>query len=157
MYTFKDGVLSAIAHDLKLGCPSPSVVFDGASVQCDIDPRSLFVEGTMHHGRCAPDGLTDRDKGRIQRTIQKEILCVSHYNRIRFQGQLSDSIVSGRLEIRGQERDIKFGVSRRDTTYTGRVEIRPSRWGIQPYKAFMGAIKLKDRVLIEWSYEWSDD
>ena len=32
----------------------------------------------------------------------------------------------------------------------GQVEFAPSRFGIQPYRAFLGALKLDDRVRVSW-------
>ena len=105
----------------------------------------------MKAGHVYPDDLSSRDKTKIRKTIQKEILAVMQYPNIRFEGEYSDGLCTGNLTLKGLSHKIKFGVSIQDGECTGRVEIRPTRWGIKPYKALMGAIKLQDRVVIEFT------
>ncbi len=150
VYTFKEGLLSAVAHDLRLTCDPPMVQMEAGHILCEVDPSSLSVEGVMRNGQLCPDDLKPKDKRTIFTTIQRDILSVSKHPVINFEGILSEGSVSGSLNLKGARREIKFGVSQSEDGYFGRVEIRPSLWGIKPYRALMGAIKLQDRIIIEF-------
>jgi hypothetical protein len=58
--------------------------------------------------------------------------------------------VQGELELLGRWQPIEFPFSESSGKVTGEVELRPSRWGIEPYKALLGAIRLQDRVLVRF-------
>jgi polyisoprenoid-binding protein YceI len=53
--------------------------------------------------------------------------------------------VQGTLTIVGTERPASFQLKlAEDGRVTGRVPVTQSEWGIKPYRAFMGALKVRD-------------
>ena len=56
--------------------------------------------------------------------------------------------VRGTLELVGRSAPLELTLRARDGRLVGEVEFKPSRWGIKPYKALAGAIKLQDRVKV---------
>ena len=54
--------------------------------------------------------------------------------------------VGYKVGFTGKATQDQFGIPE----VTGEVTLTPTRWGIKPFKALMGAIKLKDRVLIRF-------
>jgi polyisoprenoid-binding protein YceI len=56
--------------------------------------------------------------------------------------------VSGALEIRGRKAPVAFDLTVRDGLACGDVELTPSRWGIEPFTALLGAMAVQDRVVV---------
>lgn len=150
VFTFKEGLLSRVAHDLCLDVGRFQVKVDDDAVAATFEIESLTVDGVMKKGRLDRTGLNKRDMGQIQRTIRTEIFQAQRHGLISFAGKRDGDRVSGTLEMKGRRAPIEFAVRGEGETVTGRVELRPSRWGIRPYKALLGAIKLKDRVVVEF-------
>jgi polyisoprenoid-binding protein YceI len=59
--------------------------------------------------------------------------------------------VNGELELAGQKQPLAFDVAKQNGGYQGEIEIQPSRWGVDQYKAMLGAIRLKDQVKIRFA------
>ena len=55
--------------------------------------------------------------------------------------------------MRGRTQEISVKISRADQRYQGSVELIPTRWGIPPFKAVGGTIKLQDRVRVEFDLD----
>ena len=150
-----------MAHDLQLTVGKWSLELDGSALFGSFDPSSLKVDGAVKNGRLDPKGLKEKDLRTIEDTIRGEILAARSNPRITLQAHLSgdpkNPVFKGSLAIRGKA--IDFEVQGRETA--GRLEIDteivPSRWGIPPYEALMGAIKLQDRVRVRVRVEqWLD-
>ena len=120
---------------------------DGAptAVTFEADPRSLQVlEG---HRGVKP--LTDSDRADIRSNIDQKIL---HGQPIRFNSSAVE-LSSGRMAVRGE---LTMAGSTRPATFelqlgadghvTGTLPVTQSEWGIKPYRAFMGALKVRDAV-----------
>jgi len=148
VFTFKEGLLSRIAHDLRLDVGRFDVRLDGERVKASFETTSLTVDGVMKKGRLDRNGLNKRDMSQIQRTIRDEIFHSNRFPQISFEGVREGSRISGTLEMKGRRADLAFDIGSNPAQWTGRVELRPSRWGIPPYKALMGAIKLKDKIVV---------
>ncbi|HLT38970.1 MAG TPA: YceI family protein [Enhygromyxa sp.] len=153
VFTYKEGLLSRVAHDLRLHVEprGVSVTRTGDSVFAEIDPSALLVDGAVRDSRV--DALGDRDHQKILETVGREILLIDRHPKIRFSGAVNDRgqalEVRGELELLGVARPLSFSATREDRRIRARVSLRPSDWGIRPYKALAGAIRLQDRVLVE--------
>ncbi|MBO0891527.1 MAG: YceI family protein, partial [Acidothermales bacterium] len=122
-----------------------------SAVTLEVDVASLEVrEGT---GGVKP--LTDSDRRDIQRNIRQKILHTDQHPSISFRstrvGGTPDAVtVDGELTIVGTTQPV---VARGSVGDDGRVHgtatVAQSRWGIKPYTAFLGALKLRDEVEIE--------
>ena len=47
VFTFKEGLLSSIAHDLRLSLPQFEISFNGADVDATFNLKSLAVDGAV--------------------------------------------------------------------------------------------------------------
>ena len=151
VFTFKDGLLSSIAHDLRLTLERFEVLVDGETVKARFYPATLNVDGPMRGGRLDEAGLSARVRREIHGNICDKILQIDRFPEISFEGQLAGpSAVRGALTMKGRKVDLTIQVFRRDDGYVGHAELSPSRWGIAPFKALLGAIRLQDRVRIEF-------
>lgn len=156
IFTFKRGILSKMAHDLRIrvegfeirpGEPGP----DGAAVEADFVPERFVVEGPIKHGHLDESGLSPADKREIATTMRDKILASAP---VRFRGTARESAdaysVDGTLTMAGRDGSVVFKLARQGDRLLGEVELEPSRWGIQPYKAMLGAIQLQDRVRVDF-------
>lgn len=122
-----------------------------SSVSVNVDVDSLEVrEGT---GGVKP--LTDSDRAEIKRNIREKILRPSQHPTITFQsasvaGTQEALTVAGELTILGTSRPVTVRGSVDDDGWLrATAAVQQSQWGIKPYSAFMGALKLADEVAIE--------
>ena len=150
VFTFKAGLLSRVAHDLRLSIPGASIVRDGPTLRGQVALSSLQVDGVMRDGRLDAAGLSARDRASIRRTATETLLDVARHPVATFEGTRTASALQGRLSFRGRSVHVQLPVS------DGRViaTLRPSAWGIAPYRALMGAIQLQDRVRVEIPIPW---
>ena len=151
IFTFKDGLLSKIAHDLQISAPEFRVTVEGEALHAEVALNTLVVDGAVKAGRLCPDTLSAKDKREILQNLARDVLELSRYPRARFEGAAAEQgdgslSVSGALELHGQRRPLCFGLQRVDERLCGRFSLRPSAWGIKPFKALMGALKVQDRV-----------
>jgi polyisoprenoid-binding protein YceI len=121
-----------------------------SSVTVTVDVDSFAVrEGT---GGVKP--LTDGDRAEIKRTLQREILHTDRHPSITFQstqvtGTLESFAVQGELTIRDQTRPVTVrGEAAGDDRVRGGATVVQSQFGVKPYSAFLGALKLADEVEI---------
>ncbi|MDH5670566.1 MAG: YceI family protein [Myxococcales bacterium] len=153
VFTFKAGFLARVAHNLRLTLERFKLEVTSKRIEGHFDLTSLRVEGAMAGGQLAPGALSADDRRTIERNMAEEILHLSRWPRAHFRGALAEGSatrlrVDGALELHGVTADISCHLELGERL-RGKVELRPSRWGIPPYRAMAGALKLQDRVEIE--------
>lgn len=152
VFTFKDGLLSAVAHDLRLTLDRFELEVDpeAGTVTGRFWPASARVEGAMKNGQLDAGGLSERERREIHDNLTDKILKTDRNPEVRFQGRLAVDApvgrVDGTLTLAGRDAPVTVTLRREGGRYRGEAELAPSRWGIPPFKALMGAIKLQDRV-----------
>ena len=151
--TYREGAVSKVGHDLVLDVTSwQATVTSGedsspTSVELSADPRSLRVRDG--HGGVKP--LSDKDRGDITKNIEKKVLGgdgidfrSTGVERPGGDGRIE---VSGELRIAGTARPLSFGLEiGPDGHVEGTVPLRQSDWGIKPFTALMGALKVRDDI-----------
>jgi hypothetical protein len=143
------------AGTYKLGPDNASLreetlkVGDNSGLALSADPTSLRVR----EGKGGMQALTDDDKEDIHKTIDKDVLKKKD---ISFASSSVESAgdglsVSGDLELGGKSKPVTFELSESGGTLTGTAPINQSDWGIKPYSAMFGALKVDDeiRVVVE--------
>lgn len=153
VFTFKAGLLARVAHDLRLTAHKHEVTLEAHRIHGYCAADSLTVDGAMGPHGLDPSALSDKDKRQILETIQSEILDSRRYPRIEFEGQVEKRgpqqlVVSGNLRLKNQNRLIVTELVHRGDCLQATFELKPSEFGIAPYKALAGAIKLDDRVRV---------
>lgn len=155
--TFKQGLLSKVAHDLLLQVERFEVLTDGTRVEARFELGSLGVEGVMRDGVFDPHGLSEGDRRDIVGNIQNKIVHTKEHPTARLVARAertgSGFRLKGDLSLAGQTRDIEIDVRAEAGRWRGQVELVPTRWGIEPFKALLGAIKLQDRVVVRFDLE----
>jgi hypothetical protein len=157
VFTFKEGLLSKVAHDLCLACPGVRVRTDGVEVEAELELATLGVLGAMRDGKLDPDVLSPKDKAEIEGNVRNKILITEHYPQASFRGRaISEGTrheVLGQLTLTGKAVAVSLVVNEEGGRYRGELELVPSRWGIAPFKAMLGAIRVADRVLVRFDFE----
>ncbi len=151
VFTFKDRgkLLSPVAHDLRL-CAGPfALERDGEAVTVRCRPTAFSVDGKVVAGG-GVEPLREKDHREILDNVRRKVLRADRASEIVFQGRFADGRVRGDLHLAGRVAPVDFVVTELYGRLRGRVELQPSRWGIAPFKALLGAIKLEDRVAVEF-------
>ncbi|MGC9539798.1 YceI family protein [Streptomyces sp. UG1] len=158
--TSRAGLGRKAGHDLTLEAArwsgNATVVTsdpEKSSVSVTVETASLTVrEGT---GGLKP--LTDADKAEINRTLEGEALLhtARHptitFHSTRITGTPDSFQITGELTIKGRTQPVTVhGGSDGDGMVCGWATVTQSTWGIKPYSAFLGALKLADDVRIEY-------
>ena len=117
--TFKEGVLSTVAHDLELRVGAFSIDVDDASHAIDarFDLRSLRVVRAMKDGRESPGALSDKDKREIERNLEKDVLDLRRWPEARFvstrvRGDGAAWLIDGDLTLCGKTRTVSTRATR---------------------------------------------
>ncbi len=152
IYTFKEGLLSAVAHDLKITA-SATLHRDGAEVRLEVDPRSLRVQCAMKDGEEAPEVLSARDRKKIDKLIVSDVLAVRRHPTLRYTGTIEGDHVVGSLELAGTRRSLQVPWQEQDGGgVAGEVRLDQRDFGITPYKAMLGTLKVQPQVRIAYAF-----
>jgi polyisoprenoid-binding protein YceI len=122
----------------------------GSAVSAEIDVASLEVrEGT---GGVKP--LTDSDRAEIGGTM-REILDAGSHPSITFRstkvaGAPEAFTVEGDLTIMDQTQPVTVQAEVTGGRLRGHAIVAQTDWGIKPYSAFFGALRLADEVRVEF-------
>jgi hypothetical protein len=154
VFTFKEGLLSPIAHDLRLRLDRFEISHDETAVEGRFWPDSLVVEGAIEHGRLNENVLSAAQRDEIRDNIRRKILSTDLHPQARFRAKVvargETYELDGVLELVGLPQPVALSVRARDGRLQGELEVRPSQWGIKPFRALLGAIRLADRVRVHF-------
>jgi hypothetical protein len=140
IFTFKEGILSAVAHDLEIDVGRFTVEIDRAARTADarFDATSLKV--------IAPTHLSSRDRATIEKTIVDEVLLARRWPEIRYRARATDErTLTGTLTLHGRERTIDCIT---DGATTAEAHIHQPDFGIKPYTAMLGTLRIKPDVIV---------
>jgi polyisoprenoid-binding protein YceI len=121
---------------------------DGSSVVATIDVGSLEVR----EGAGGVKPLTDGDRSEIKQTLQEILDTAGHptitYRSMQVAGTPASFTIEGDLTLRGVTRPVTVSGALDGDRVGGGATVVQSRFGIKPYSAFFGALKLADEVEI---------
>jgi hypothetical protein len=151
VHTERAGAAAKAGHDLLLHVTAWEATLslaDEPAMELVADSRSLrVVEGTG-----GMQALQEEDIASIHQTIDEEVL---GRQEIRFRstgvrlhgGTLH---VDGKLTLAGATHPISFDLAVADDgELSATAVVTQSAWGIKPYSALFGALKVKDEVRVE--------
>ncbi len=157
--TYKEGLLSSFAHDLRIKVTSFNIDLGGTDnfIRAEFDVRSLRVECAVVDGKDRPDLLSDRDRDEINKIIVSEVLDTEKHPAIYLVSSSvgkddSQYLVRGHLTVNGEKREISFTVRKEDGAhYVTDVSLHLPDFGIKPFSTLFGAVRLKPDILIHIS------
>jgi polyisoprenoid-binding protein YceI len=123
-------------------------------VHAQFDPRSIQVQCAMVDGHERPGEPNEGDKRKIEGHIVRDVLLADRYPTISFDSTgvqaLPDGYsVEGRLSLHGTQKTIAFVSKVREHRATARIGLEQSEFGIRPFSAMLGALRIKARVDVE--------
>lgn len=123
---------------------------ESSTVSVEVDIDSLEVREGL--GGVKP--LTDKDRADIKKTLRGILESESH-PKIRFAstsvtGSAESATVEGELTIRGATNPVTVEAELADGRVRGSATVAQTRWGIKPYTAFLGALKVADEIGVEF-------
>jgi hypothetical protein len=142
--TKRTGAASKAGHDLLIEVTSWSAMLDP-----DADPALTFTADSRSlrvlEGSGGIQSLGDDDRAGIEQTIDEEVLMGTP---IEFRSSsLEDGRVEGELELAGERHPIGFQLTAgEDGRLTTSATVRQSDWGMKPYSALFGTLKVADEV-----------
>ena len=148
--TSRTGTVAKAGHDLLIHVTKWRGTLetgDAPSVALDADATSLKVrEGTG--GMMA---LDDGDLANIEQTIDDDVLKRQDisFRSTRVESTADGLSVTGDLTLRGTTRPIAFDLSVGDGRAHGAAVVKQTDWGMKPYTALFGALKVADDVRVE--------
>jgi hypothetical protein len=156
IFTFKEGLLSAVAHDLKLRVERFEVSVDPDSVSARFEAASIRVVCARKHGADAPGTLSDKDRREIEANLEKDVLAARKFAEIRFTSTRVEPApdgyrVAGTLSLHGRERPLTVAVRREGERLVADVTLHQPDYGIKPYSAMLGTLKIKPDVQVRLS------
>ena len=146
-----------LAHDLILSPRSWRGTLNvdadnpaASSAELAIDARSIeileSVGGVM--------SLSDKDKGKIAKNMEEDVLQTNKFPELTFEstsvsGSAPNFNVAGNMTVRGTTRPVNVALNVNGSQVNATTSISQKDFGIKPFSAMMGAIKLRDDVDFE--------
>jgi polyisoprenoid-binding protein YceI len=171
VFTYREGALSALGHDLRLRATGFDIEILGDSVKARVDTSSLRVVTAMRGGAPVQGALSDRDKADIERNCAREVLEAHQHPEATFVSfELKQTeeralpatgggrrpehtiaaqwMVRGKLTIHGVSHEGTFEVRREGAKAVARIDVDLRSFGMKPYSAMLGALRVKPVVLV---------
>lgn len=161
--TGRSGLGRRAGHDLTLEATrwSGELTADPAdparsSVTVTVDPGSLQVAEAT--GGVMP--LTDTDRAEIVKNVRGKVLHTDAHPSITFrstavEGTPESFTVTGDLTIIGVTRPVTIRGRLAGDRLTGATTVVQSQWGIKPYSALFGQLRVADEVRVEFDLDVS--
>jgi len=162
VYTRREGLGARVGHDLTLQATrwSAEVELDPgdltrSSVSTTVDASSLEVL----EGRGGAIPLSEKDRADIRKNIAQKVLQVDRHPQITFRSTGVEAAspdrltLAGELTLAGTTRPVRLELQREAgedaDRLSGRVTITQTDWGIKPFSAMLGALKVSNDVEVE--------
>ncbi|MCC6764576.1 MAG: YceI family protein [Deltaproteobacteria bacterium] len=153
--TYKEGLLSAVAHDLEIRVTAFTITIDETAwrVEARFDATSLRVVGAVRDGVVDPRELSASDQRTIEGTIVRDVLDASRYPEIRFVSEAATGrgdvlAVRGRLDLHGHTRDVTVMAHRESPSWVAEARLHQPDFGIRPYSAMLGTLRVRADVVV---------
>jgi polyisoprenoid-binding protein YceI len=153
--TGKAGAASKAGHNLRIEVTSWRATLDVAedpsatAMALTADARSLRVR----EGTGGMQALGDDDMKSIEQTIDDEVLegsSIAFRSRRVEPGADGTLNVEGDLDLAGTTRPVAFALTGGDDgRLSGSARLKQTDWGIKPYSALFGTLKVVDEVDVE--------
>jgi polyisoprenoid-binding protein YceI len=146
-----------MAHDLVLmatqwnGTMNVDADNPGASsATLSVDARSIEIVEAVGGVK----SLSDKDRRDIGKNIDEKVLQTSKFPELRFEstsvsGAEPNYNAAGNMTIVGNTRPVNVAINVNGSDVTATTKISQKDFGIKPFSAMMGAIKLRDDVDFE--------
>lgn len=162
IFTFKDGLLSILAHDLKLKCSHFKITIECSpqdpslwqQVSATFDTTSIKTVCALKNGQENLTILSKQDYVDIERNIANDVLNLKKFLSINFKSDnISNSpdgfIIKGQLTICNVTRKINIPVKRSKDKYLIKMILDQTDFHIKPFSALMNTMKVKPKIIVK--------
>lgn len=153
VFTYKEGLLSAVAHDLKIRVTRFSIDIDqrARTAEASFDATSLRVVCAMANGKESKGTLSASQKREIEGNIVRDVLAAADFPEIRFKSTAVDDDddgfrVKGQLALHGKRKTVTVTVRKDGKSHIVTARVHQPDFGIRPYTALLGTLKVKADV-----------
>jgi len=151
--TGRHGAAAKAGHDLVIEVRQWSATLDiaddpaGSSAELSADASSLHVLA----GVGGMQVLGEDDKADIRKTIAKDVLPKKDiaFSSSSVSAEGHGLSITGSLSIGGTSNSVTFALTADGGSIVGSARVNQSDWGIKPYSALFGALKVNDEVEVE--------
>ena len=162
--TFREGLLSGLGHDLELAVAGFAIEVDeqARTVSATFDAGSLRVVRALRDGTELPEALSAADRASIEQSTRRDVLRADRHPEIRFRSTAAGALdggweVRGVLSLVGTERPLTVTLRRRGERWEAEVRLHTPDWGIRPYSALLGTLKVRADVVVRVSLPGSQN
>jgi hypothetical protein len=154
---YREGALAAVGHDLKLEVLDFSIEVDPGihSVVASLAAASFRVASGMADGKERLGSLSGGDKRTIEEHIVRDVLEAKRFPDIRFATtRIAPTSrgydVEGTLALHGVSRTVAFVAARTaQGRLLARIRLDQRDFGIRPFSALLGTLRVKAHVDVE--------
>lgn len=145
--TGRTGAVAKAGHDLRLEVTAWDATLEDGRIELRADATSLRVREATGGMQALDDG----DRANIETTIDDEVLKREPivFRSTQVEETPGGLHVDGELTLRGRTAPIAFDVAVADGTLSGAAIVKQTDFGIKPYSALFGALKVADEVRVE--------
>jgi hypothetical protein len=148
--TQKGGAAAMAGHNLVIEVTSWEATLDAgepATIELSADPGSLRVrEGSGGAQKLGDDDMADIDKTIVEEVLEGDPI-EFHSTSVERSGDALS--VKGDLTLAGRDHPLAFDLATAGGRLTGTATVKQSDWGIEPYTALFGTLKVLDEVEVE--------
>ena len=152
--TARSGAAAKAGHDLLIEVTAWQATIEAradpaaTSLSLTADARSLRVR----EGTGGMKSLNDDDKDNIRQTIDDEVLkgCAIAFRSTSARDSATGLDVDGELELFGRTQPVSFALQTGDGgRLSASTRLKQSDWGMKPYSALFGTLKVADELAVE--------
>jgi polyisoprenoid-binding protein YceI len=151
---FREGVAARMGHDLAFEVRdwSAKAFFDPSDLgSSSLEATASVASFSIVEAIGGAKALTRGDRADIKRNIEEKILDARRFPNVSLRTTAAapngtGMRVSADLTIGGATRPVDIVLTLTDGRARGVMTVVQSRWGIKPFSAFMGALKVRDAV-----------
>lgn len=153
VFTLREGLLARLGHDLRLSFARFDIACDRGNVDVRVDLGSLQVDGAIRDAVLDDAALSAADRSKILESAREEVLQVGRYPEARYTGAAHPTApghfaIEGTLALRDIRAPLSVSVVLRGRELVAECTLRPSLFGIKPFRALGGAIRIRDHARI---------
>jgi YceI-like protein len=147
VHTKRGGAAAKAGHDLELHVTAWEATLDleAGTAELSADGSSLRV----WKGTGGMQKLSDEDKENIHATIDQQVL---EKQNVSFRSDSVEAVsdgryrVEGELTLAGSTQPLSFDLVVDDGAVSGSATVTQTRWGMKPFSALFGTLKVLDEV-----------
>src|SRR5713226_8878179 len=151
--TYRAGLAKVVGHDLVIEVGRWS-----ANATVGEDPADTTITATADveslepvEGAGGVKPLTDDDRREIKKNMRKILTAPEiSFRSSSVEVAGSSATVTGDLTIQGRSETVDVQMTEAGGKIRGSFSVIQTRWGIKPYSGLLGALRLSDRVDIEF-------